>query len=103
MSIFHPFVYPAYRAPEDEEPEEPGFGQKLKEYIDYGLNKVVCGKNEEDMLKNRKSVSFDVTVKEAEEIRQKEEEKRFKEERTMLERKQRLMDEMRQSHRVMQD
>ena len=83
MSIFHPFVYPAYRPPLDEEPEPAGLGQKIKEYIDYGLNKVVCGKSEEDMIKNRKSVSFDATVKEAEELRQKEEAKRFEEERKM--------------------
>ena len=55
------------------------------------------------MLQNRKSVSFDVTVKEAEELRAKEDEKRFEEERNMLGRKQKLMDEMRVSHRVMQD
>ena len=101
MSVFHPFVYPLYRSPEGEH-ESPTLGQKIKEYIDYGLNKVVCGKNEEDMLK-RKSVSFDATVQEAEALRLKEEEKRFKEEREMLKRKENLMEEMRQSHRVMQD
>jgi archaeosine-15-forming tRNA-guanine transglycosylase len=101
MSIFHPFVYPAYRAPDGERDESPSIGQRIKEYIDYGLNKVVCGKNEEDMIKNRKSVSFDATVQEAEALRQKEEDKRFKEERNMLERKQKLMDEMRVSHKVM--
>lgn len=82
MSIFHPCVYPQYRAPADDEPDgSPSIGQRIKEYIDYGLNKVVCG-NEE--AKARKSVSFDATVKEAEALRQKEEEKRFKEEREML-------------------
>lgn len=102
MSIFHPFVYPQYRAPDDgDRDNSPSIGQRIKEYIDYGLNKVVCGKNEEEMLKNRKSVSFDATVQEADALRKKEEEKRFKEERYMLERKQKLMDEMRQSHKVM--
>lgn len=47
----------------------------------------------------RKTVSFDATVQEAEALRQKmleeEEAKRFKQERIMLEKKQKIMDEMR--------
>jgi hypothetical protein len=69
MSIFHPFVYPDYRPPEEEDApnNSPSIAQQIKNYIDYGLNKVVCG-NEED-ARHRKSVSFDATVKEAEIIR----------------------------------
>ena len=49
------------------------------------------------MMRQRKSVTFDESVREAEEA------KRFEDEQNMLNRKQKLMEEMRHSHKVMQD